>query len=83
MIEQRMGFMIQRQIIPCTKCHSTGEIIGENDQCHHCFGKKIEKEKKRITIQIKFLGCSDVLRLKKNNGFIRKHNNLLMVKKLH
>ena len=59
MIEQRMGFMIQRQIIPCTKCHSTGEIIGENDQCHHCFGKKIEKEKKRITIQIKFLGCSD------------------------
>ena len=104
MIEQRMGFMIQRQIIPCTKCRGTGEIIGENDRCHHCLGKKVEKEKKRITVhiepgmedgdQIKFLGCSDeapnadrgdviiVLHLKKNDLFIRNHDNLLMVKKI-
>ena len=61
--------MIQRQIIPCTKYRGTGEIIGENDRCHHYLGKKVEKEKKRITVhielgmedgdQIKFLGCSD------------------------
>ncbi|KAK8876492.1 hypothetical protein M9Y10_006706 [Tritrichomonas musculus] len=104
MIEQRMGFMIQRQIITCSRCKGSGHIIDEKDKCKHCNGNKIVNEKKIITVhiepgmedgdQIKFLGCSDeapnaetgdlivVLHLLKNDRFIRKNDNLLMIKKI-
>ena len=103
-IEQRMGFMIQRQIVQCMRCKGTGEIIEDKDKCHHCRGEKVVNEKKRITVhveagmedgdQIKFLGCSDeapnaetgdliiILQLKKNDRFVRKHDNLLIQKKI-
>lgn len=68
-IEQRIGFMIQRQVVVCSRCKGTGEIIKEEDKCKHCNGHKVAKEKKLITVHIepgmedgdhiKFLGFSD------------------------
>lgn len=103
-IEQRMGFMISRQYVVCSKCNGKGETINQEDKCKCCKGTKITNEKKNITVhvepgmedgdQIRFPGCSDekphaetgdlivVLHLKKHKVFTRKHDNLLMMKKI-
>ena len=61
--------MISRTITTCPRCKGTGESIDPNDKCEHCKGKKVEEEKKIVTVhvepgmedgeQIRFSGCSD------------------------
>lgn len=102
--DQRLGFMIKREISTCPTCQGLGEIINPNDRCPKCKGQKVVEEKKKITVHIEpgmedndhitFSGCSDeapnaetgnlivVLCLKKHPNFIRKHDNLLIVRKV-
>ena len=37
---------------PCDKCGGKGEIINEKDKCKTCNGKKVNKERKVIDVEI-------------------------------
>lgn len=52
MVTRQMGPMIQRFQTACPDCNGEGEIIREKDKCKNCHGKKIQLEKKVLSVHI-------------------------------
>ena len=44
--------MITQQMVPCDECNQEGEIIDKKKQCKTCKGKKVIREKKKLTATI-------------------------------
>ena len=52
MVRQMGPGMITQQMVPCSACNQSGEVIDKAKQCKKCKGKKIQKEQHKLKVTI-------------------------------